>query len=96
MLPDIDGLEVLRNIKEKYGLPVIMITAYGNKKVALKNWKYLPDCYFDKPFRLKELKEKVKELLKPSKETLPSKEIFPFEAFGLDPSRLSLNTLRKT
>jgi AraC-like DNA-binding protein len=71
-----------------------MITAYGNKKVALKNWKYLPDYYLDKPFSLKELREKVRELLKPSMKTLPSKETFPFEAFGLDPSMLSPNTIR--
>lgn len=88
MLPDIDGLEILRDIKEIYKIPVIMITAYGNKKVALKNWKYLPDYYLDKPFELKMLREKVREIL-----NLP-KETFPFETFGFDPSQLSPTILR--
>lgn len=83
MLPDIDGLEVLRTIKENYKIPVIMITAYGNKEVVLKSWRYKADYYFDKPFSLKALREKAREILEVN---------FPFESLGLDPSRLSRDT----
>ena len=79
-LPDMDGLEILARIREGYDIPVIMITAYGNKEVVLKSWRYRADFFFDKPFVLKELREKVRELLA---------EGSPFDTLGLDPSRLS-------
>jgi len=79
-LPDMNGLEILEKIRTEYNIPVIMITAYGTKEVVLKSWRYRADYYFDKPFSLKDLREKVREL---------TKETFPFEAIGLDPFRLS-------
>jgi YesN/AraC family two-component response regulator len=83
MLPDINGLEVLKNIKECYKIPVIMITAHGDKEVVLKSWRYQADWYFDKPFSLKALREKTYELFK------AQEGMFPFDALGLDPNRLS-------
>ncbi len=83
MLPDIDGLEVLKEIRKSYKIPVIMITAHGNKEVVLKSWRYQADYYFDKPFKLRDLKEKVQELLK------SPQAAFPFDLLRLNPSELS-------
>jgi len=82
-LPDIDGIEVLKNIKTHCRIPVIMITGYGDKDVVLKSWRYRADYYFDKPVKIGELKEKIMELLNPCGKPLP------FEALNLNPSGLS-------
>ena len=79
-LPDMNGLEILEKIRKENDIPVIMITAYGTKEVVLKSWRYRADYYFDKPFSLKDLREKVRELLAGR---------FPFDVLGLDPSSLS-------
>ncbi|KAF0143493.1 MAG: ATP-binding region ATPase-like protein [Nitrospirae bacterium] len=87
-LPDMDGIKVLKNIKENYKIPVIMITGVGDKEAVLKSWRYKADYYFDKPFKIEELKEKIIEILKQANET------FPFDALGIVHSRLSPHTVK--
>jgi len=82
-LPDMDGIKVLKNIKEQYKIPVIMMTGLGDKELVLKSWRHNADYYLDKPFKIGELKEKIRELIKPLLET-------PLlEALGLNSSSLS-------
>lgn len=82
-LPDMDGIKVLKNIKEHYKIPVIIITGLGDKELVLKSWRHKADYYLDKPFKPVELKEKMAEILKQADDT------FPFETLNLDLSRLS-------
>ena len=80
LLPDVDGIEILQRIKKEHNIPVIMITAHGNKELVLSSWRYRADYYFDKPFYFNELRDKVRELLN---------DVNPFRIFGLDPSKMS-------
>lgn len=82
-LPDMDGIKVLKNIKENYKIPVIMITGVGDKELVLKSWRYKADYYFDKPFKIEELKAKIAELLKPANDAVH------FKSLNLNPSKLS-------
>jgi len=82
-LPDIDGLEVLSEMRRNHKIPVIVITAYGDREVILKSWRYKVDYYFDKPFKLRDLREKVEELLK------SPNDAFPFNVLSCDLSKLS-------
>ncbi|MEK6652619.1 MAG: response regulator [Nitrospirota bacterium] len=82
-LPDMDGIAVLKNIKENYKIPVIMITGIGDKETVLKSWRHNADYYIDKPFKIEELKEKITELLKPLSEPVP------FKALNINPLGLS-------
>lgn len=57
LLPDINGLEILRRIKEQDNrLPVIMITATKTVKNAVEAMKLGADDYVVKPFDLEELR----------------------------------------
>ncbi|MEK7332939.1 MAG: response regulator transcription factor, partial [Nitrospirota bacterium] len=78
-LPDMDGIAVLKNIKENFNIPVIMITGIGDKEAVLKSWRHNADYYIDKPFKIGELKEKITELLKPLSEPVP------FKALNINP-----------
>ncbi|MBI5892168.1 MAG: response regulator [Deltaproteobacteria bacterium] len=61
-MPGIDGIEVLRRIKEKWkSLPVILCTAYHHYKQDFGTWA--SDAYVVKSSDLKELKDTIKGIL---------------------------------
>lgn len=67
MLPQIDGLEVLRQIRttEKIKkMPVIMLTAKGDKFDRVLGLEMGADDYISKPFSIRELQARVKALLR--------------------------------
>lgn len=56
MLPDMSGIEVLKEIKRTApGVPVIIITGFGNEHIAVKAFRYGARDYIKKPFRYGEL-----------------------------------------
>ena len=55
MMPDIDGFEVLRTIREISQVPVIMLTAKGEEDDKVKGLELGADDYVTKPFSIKEL-----------------------------------------
>lgn len=66
-LPDIDGLEVLEQIQSRdKSIPIIMITAYGDIKTAVRAIKLGAYDYISKPFDLEEVLFNVKKALETS------------------------------
>ncbi|MBM7853999.1 two-component system NtrC family response regulator [Desulfohalotomaculum tongense] len=64
-MPGMDGMEVLKVIKEIHPkIPVIMITAHGTIETAIEAMKLGANDYITKPFDLDELKMVVKQALK--------------------------------
>ncbi len=64
MLPGIDGLEVLRRIREKSNIPVIMLTAKGEDMDKILGLEYGADDYILKPFNILEVKARIKTILR--------------------------------
>ena len=63
-MPDIDGIEVLKEIKKiNPGIPVIMITAHGTIDTAIEAMKIGATDYITKPFKLEEIKVLIKQAL---------------------------------
>jgi DNA-binding NtrC family response regulator len=63
-LPDMDGLDVLKSIKElESDLMVIVMTAYSDVQNAVMAMKTGAYDYIDKPFELEELKILIKKAL---------------------------------
>jgi len=61
-LPDIDGIEVLRRLREKNTtVPVILLTAFGEFRQDFNTWA--SDAYIVKSHDTTELKETVRRLL---------------------------------
>ena len=62
-MPGIDGIEVLRRIKEEWpGIPVIMMTAYGEMELTKQAEKLGAERYFTKPFDIFEVRDAVNTL----------------------------------
>ena len=64
MMPDIDGFEVLRMVREVSSVPVIMLTAKGEEDDRIKGLEMGADDYITKPFSPRELTSRVKAVLR--------------------------------
>jgi signal transduction histidine kinase len=59
-MPGMDGLELLQHIREHYGnLPVIMMTAYGQKELIIDALRHRCDSFIEKPFTLTQLLQEI-------------------------------------
>lgn len=64
MMPDIDGFEVLRIVREVSSVPVIMLTAKGEEDDRVRGLELGADDYITKPFSPRELVSRVKAVLR--------------------------------
>jgi two-component system KDP operon response regulator KdpE len=64
MMPDIDGFEVLRMIREFSQVPVIMLTAKGEEDDKVKGLELGADDYVTKPFSPRELVVRTKAVIR--------------------------------
>lgn len=64
MMPDIDGFEVLRMIREISSVPVIMLTAKGEEEDRVRGLELGADDYITKPFSPRELVSRVRAVLR--------------------------------
>jgi DNA-binding NtrC family response regulator len=62
-MPGMSGMELVEWIRrEKADLPVIMMTAFGDKDMVIRILKNRRSGYIEKPFTLKELTEEIKRV----------------------------------
>ena len=64
MLPGIDGLEVCRRLRERWPIPVVMLTALGDETDRLNGFEIGADDYVTKPFSPRELAMRVRSVLR--------------------------------
>ncbi len=66
MMPKVDGLTVVKEVRESSKVPVIMLTAKGDERDELKGFEYGVDEYISKPFSPKILVARVNAILRRS------------------------------
>lgn len=64
MLPEIDGYEVLRRLRESSNIPVLILSAKGEEVDKIIGLGLGADDYLTKPFGLGELSARVKAMLR--------------------------------
>ena len=64
MLPKVDGLEVAREVRKKYEMPIIMVTAKDTELDKVLGLEMGADDYVTKPFSNRELIARVKANLR--------------------------------
>lgn len=64
MMPDMDGFEVLRIVRETSNVPIIMLTAKGDEDDRVRGLELGADDYVTKPFSPRELVSRVKAVLR--------------------------------
>src|ERR671911_1510775 len=66
MLPDIDGIEICRRIRQKSDIPILMLTARDEDVDKIIGLEVGADDYLTKPFNPRELVARVKSVLRRS------------------------------
>ncbi|MDR2670130.1 MAG: response regulator transcription factor [Oscillospiraceae bacterium] len=64
MMPEVDGLEACRRIREFSAVPIIMLTARSEDTDKLIGFEYGADDYVTKPFNIMELKARIRAILR--------------------------------
>ena len=67
MMPDINGFEVLKKIREVNNVPVIMLTAKGEEDDRIQGMELGADEYITKPFSPRELVSRIRAVLRRTK-----------------------------
>jgi two-component system phosphate regulon response regulator OmpR len=67
MLPDMDGLEVCRELRAKHETPVLMLTARGDAADRIVGLEIGADDYLPKPFEPRELLARLRAILRRGK-----------------------------
>jgi len=78
MLPDMDGLEVCRELRARYDTPVLMLTARGDAADRIVGLELGADDYLPKPFQPRELLARLRAILRRAK----SRGAIPLLRFG--------------
>lgn len=94
MLPEIDGLEVCRRLRQNpdtAGIPVIMLTAKGRETDKIVGLELGADDYITKPFSVAELIARIKAVLRRlhDKEKLP--DVFKTGNLAIDFSKIKVS-----
>lgn len=64
MMPELDGLDVLRTLRRDYDVPVLMVTARSTAEDKLAGFDLGADDYLVKPYDPRELMARVRSLLR--------------------------------
>jgi DNA-binding response OmpR family regulator len=67
MLPDLDGFEICRRVRERSSIPIIMLTARGDETDRIVGLEIGADDYLPKPFNPRELLARLRAVLRRSK-----------------------------
>jgi two-component system, OmpR family, phosphate regulon response regulator OmpR len=82
-LPDIDGLDICRRLRDRHSVPILMMTARGEPMDRVVGLEIGADDYLPKPFEPRELLARVRALLR--RTVAPTKgEVLRFGQLEID------------
>lgn len=91
MLPDIDGIELCRQIREKNNVPILILSARGSDTDKVLGLGFGADDYMTKPFSFTELLARIKSNLRrvesmvtTSTQTVNQEDILDFGDIRID------------
>jgi two-component system KDP operon response regulator KdpE len=87
VMPDLDGIEVMRQLREYRPVPVILLTAKGATADKAKGLDLGADDYIAKPFHPDELAARVRAVLRRSSGASPGSGVLAFDDIEIDLER---------
>ncbi|MBN2712303.1 MAG: chemotaxis protein CheA [Planctomycetes bacterium] len=64
MMPEMDGTEFVKELHVKHpSMPVLVMTAFGNKEMLMKLVELGIDDYIEKPFEIPAIRQKIKSIV---------------------------------
>ncbi|WP_462331961.1 response regulator transcription factor [Schwartzia sp. (in: firmicutes)] len=98
MLPDMDGMEICRNVRKLSDVPIIMLTAKDDLEDKVNGLNLGANDYITKPFAIQELLARIRAVLRnyrPSTDT-PEGEILVAKDLVMYPNRYEVKVKDKT
>jgi len=96
MLPELNGIEVLRRIRKSSSVPVIMVTAKGEVYDRVNGLMTGADDYISKPFAIEELLARIYALLRRSNNSTTSETVLKNHDVELDVQSMILKVQNQT
>ena len=87
VMPDIDGIEVMQQLRERRPVAVILLTAKGSTSDKAKGLDLGADDYVAKPFHPDELAARVRSVIRRSSGATPGQGIIAFDDIEIDLER---------
>ncbi len=87
VMPDLDGIEVMRRLRERRPVPVILLTAKGATADKAKGLDLAADDYIVKPFHPDELAARVRAVIRRSNGLQPGAGVIRFDDVEIDLER---------
>ena len=87
LLPELNGLEVLRRLRKHADLPVILLTARDAVMDKVAGLDMGADDYVTKPFAIEELLARIRAALKKRERSSSSESVLSCGQLTLDPAR---------
>ena len=84
MLPDGDGFDVCRTIRQHSTIPILMLTARGDAADRIVGLELGADDYLPKPFEPRELLARLKAILRRGRNGAPAREVLRFGRLEID------------
>jgi DNA-binding response OmpR family regulator len=99
MMPELDGIEVCREIRKDNSVPVIMLTARGEESDIVVGLEVGADDYLTKPFSLRELAARIKANIRRTSESksvpTPKEKTLVCGNLTIDPSKREVYKKKK-
>ena len=89
MLPDMDGLDVCRQVRARHNTPILMLTARGDAMDRIVGLEMGADDYLPKPFEPRELLARLRAVLRRSHASVPD-QVLRFGRLEVDPGAREL------
>ncbi len=83
-LPDIDGMEVLSQIRKESNIPIIIVSARGMEQEKVDALDEGADDYLTKPFHAGELLARIRVALRHKSGLVKQETAFELEGFSMD------------
>lgn len=96
MLPEMDGFEVCRTIRQTSEIPIIMLTARGEVTDRIVGLELGADDYLPKPFEPRELVARVSAIAKRKQSQPVPTQVLDFENFKIDKSKREVSIKGKS
>ena len=84
MMPEMDGFQVLRKIRESSNVPVVMLTAKGKVSDRVVGLELGADDYLSKPFEPQELLARIQSILRRVSASNAMIDIIDFEGLSVN------------
>ncbi|MDH4192933.1 MAG: response regulator transcription factor [Nitrospirota bacterium] len=96
LLPGMDGIELTRQLREIYQIPIIILSAIGEEAKKIEALEMGADDYVIKPFSMEELVARIRSVLRRTASIYGTDSIFTFGELQVDFDRREIRIREKS